>query len=413
MINATKSPADLASERLERIKAAVNLKEPDRVPLELNLEFGFRARWYGISPYEFFFNYDKAREAIIKTAVDFPTDFPPFASIGTGSLLGLALREYRDISIFVGTLTGPMHDILRDKYTRWPGRELSPNVGTFQFIGGEFLKPEEYEKFADDPTKFMSEVVVPRAHQSLERPGSAESMAALARVVLEGVKYANFLESLIKDLLNLGYPMIVGDVALVPIDFIGDFLRTIPGVLLDLRRWPDKVKLACDTLMEETIYRRSLTPGTGFLFIPLHLNEFLPPRLFYEFYWPYLKEIIIRAHNQGIKCWVGFEGRHDAYLESILELPKGWGIALFEKTDVRKAKRVLEGHTCVMGGIPASLFVTGTPEKIEKYVKELLQEVMPGGGFILASCPPVPTEAPPENVKAVIRAVNKYGISRR
>ncbi|MEM1674864.1 MAG: hypothetical protein QXI56_08350, partial [Candidatus Bathyarchaeia archaeon] len=317
----------IAEQRLRRVQDAINLKEPDRVPLGLGFDYGFIAKWSGLTTYDVLFNYDKAREAIVKVARDFPVDNPPMAMLGTGSLVGFALRDYPDIAMFVGPLTGPMHDILRDKYTRWPGRELSPNAGSFQFIGGEFMRADEYDKFVENPSEFMAEVVVPRAHQSLERPGSAEAMAALIRAALEGLKYIKFTDSLINELAKLGYPSANATaLTLVPLDFLGDYLRTIPGVLLDLRRKPDKVKEACDALMKNLPYRTFTFKPISSIMIPLHLNEYLSPKLYYEFYWPYLKNIITSFYNRGIRCHVAFEGRHDAYLESILELPKGWGV---------------------------------------------------------------------------------------
>ena len=97
-------------------------------------------------------------------------------------------------------------------------------------------------------------------------------------------------------------------------------------------------------------------------------------------------------------------------MDTILELPEGWGIAYFEKTDVVKAKKVLQGHSCVMGGIPMGLLVGGTPMKIEEYIKNLLEEVKPGGGFILApGVGTAPSETPVENIHALIEAVEKYG----
>ncbi|MEM1784414.1 MAG: uroporphyrinogen decarboxylase family protein, partial [Candidatus Bathyarchaeia archaeon] len=69
--------------------------------------------------------------------------------------------------------------------------------------------------------------------------------------------------------------------------------------------------------------------------------------------------------------------------------------------------------TCVMGGVPPTLLLNATPSEVEEYVRKLLEEVMPGGGFILATSAPIPAETPPENVKSVIRAVEKYGVYRR
>jgi uroporphyrinogen-III decarboxylase len=63
-----------------------------------------------------------------------------------------------------------------------------------------------------------------------------------------------------------------------------------------------------------------------------------------------------------------------------------------------------------MGGIPISLLITGTPSTIDEYVKNLLEKVKPGGGFILeAGISALPTITPIENIHALIEAAEKYG----
>lgn len=86
----------------------------------------------------------------------------------------------------------------------------------------------------------------------------------------------------------------------------------------------------------------------------------------------------------------------------MLELPKGWGLGLFEKGDIRKIKRVLEGHTCIVDGIPVSLLLHATPEKVEEYVKRLIEDISPGGGLILTTgVVEIPPEAPNANLIAL------------
>jgi uroporphyrinogen-III decarboxylase len=291
---------------------------------------------------------------------------------------------------------------------------LSANSGSYQFIGGEFLRQDEYDEFIEDPVRFAAEKVVPRAHKALRRPGSAEAMAAIMKAALEGQRYSMFMKKLASEIAKLGYFLTPSVLTLVPLDFIGDYLRTIPNVLIDLWKVPEKVKMACDALLKVQYSNLQQRFGSAKrVGIPLHLNEYLSPRLYGEFYWPCLKKIIVDFNNIGIKCGVAFEGRHDAHLERILELPKAWGTAMFEKTDVRKAKRILGGHTCIAGGIPPTMLMQATPEKVEEYIKDLLEELMPGGGFILASSTAIPAETPVENIRAVIRAVEKHGIYRR
>jgi hypothetical protein len=44
-----------------------------------------------------------------------------------------------------------------------------------------------------------------------------------------------------------------------------------------------------------------------------------------------LKEVILRLRHRSLSIWVFFEGNHLLYVDSLLELPKGWGVAWFER----------------------------------------------------------------------------------
>lgn len=408
----SKTPEEIMKEKAERFSKALELKEPDRVPLAFLTCFGeFMAKYYGITIEEFLFDYEKTRKAAVKFASDFPHDALMVIPGAEGFIFSVAFSNYPDIAPLVRFLTGPMHDILGDKYTKWSGRELPNNI-PFQFIGGEFMSINEYDKFIEDPIKFIIETILPRTCKNLEIHGSQQAMATLVRLGVEALKFGGFLGALGNDLAKIGYPSLSVTFSYCPLDFIGDFLRKPTGALIDIRRVPDKVKVACEALVKPILnVALALKPiGANLAFIPLHLNEYLSPKLYNEFYWPYLKKIIIESYNNGIKSFVFFEGYHDAHLETILELPKGWGVAYFEKTDIRKAKKILEGHSCVMGGLPIPLMIGSTPEKIEEYIKELLKDVMPGGGFILApGVGEIPGETPIENIKAIINAIEKYG----
>jgi len=405
----TKNAKELAEERLARIEAAIDLREPDRVPFA-GIGGDIIPVYGGITHHEFCYEYDKTRKALAKFHKDFPCDWT-FASGFTGvgvPPLTYAFAEYPDVST-VFALYGTVHDILGDKCTRYPGRETSENASP-QFLGGTFMEPDEYDKLIEDPTGFIAETVLPRICRNLETPRKA--MATWVRLGMEAGKIAAYMQGVNEDLAELGYPSMPITIGMAPLDLIGDGLRDIMNVMLDIRKYPEKVKMACEALVEPILkVGLALKPfGIKMAFIPLHLNEYLSPKLYNEFYWPYLKKVILGFAEEGIKSLVFFEGRHDAHLETILELPKGWGIAYFEKTDIRKAKKVLQGHTCIMGGVPISLIVGGTPEKINGYVEDLLAEMKPGGGYILTtSVGIVPRETPVENIHALISAVEKHG----
>jgi len=409
VIRVAKSAQELAKERLARIEAAINLQEPDRVPLS-GIGGDIIPAYAGITQQEYCYDYDKAIKAIEKYLKDFPFDWPSAMIPGlAGRIFSVAFSEFQETAPFVTSITGPMHNVLGDKYYRFPGNEIDENCSP-QFIGGTFMEPDEYDLLIENPVKFIAETVLPRVCQNLAHPRQA--MNTWVKLGMEFNRFSFAAREIGKVYAQLGYPSIPQGQSYAPLDIIGDFLRNIDGVVLDIHRYPEKVKAAAQALVEP-IVNHSLSfkkRGAKLAFIPLHLNEYLSPKLYKEFYWPTLKEVIIKLFEEGIKSYVFFEGYHDVHLETILELPKGWGIAYFEKTDIVKAKKILKGHTCVMGGIPISLLVGGTPAKIKEYIKNLLEEAKAGGGLILApSIGTAPADTPLENLSALIEAVEKYG----
>ena len=404
------SPEELYAEREARLDDASRLKKPDRVPLLGGFGY-FSASYGGLSHYEFLYDYEKACEAVIKTAVDFQYDTAGgFSRLGSLPFTLAFLREYGgSVSTWVN---GPIHDILGVRYARFPGRELSEDT-PFQFIGQEFMKPEEYEELTADPTRFIVEKILSRSCRSLEEPGSPRAMAALIKWGEEIRRSGDATKGLAERLKELGFPGYSSGFSYAPLDFIGDYLRDIKNVLLDTYRMPDKVKDACDALTELIIDMREVTTlkSTGpRVFIPIHLNEYISPKHYGEFYWPTLKRVVNDLVEKGLTPYIFYEGYHDAHLETILELPKGKTVSKFEKTDLRKAKEVIGDHSCIVGGPPTSLFMAGTPAKIDEYVKELLVDLKPGGGYIMSPDVSIPYTAKPENVKALGDAVKKYGV---
>ncbi|GLI19903.1 hypothetical protein TSYNTROOL_16180 [Tepidanaerobacter syntrophicus] len=404
-----KNPQELAKKHLARVEAAINLEEPDRVPLSW-VGGDIIPAYAGITQHEFCYDYEKAIKAIEKYLKDFTFDWASAGIPGlAGRLFSVAFVEFPDIARFITSITGPMHDVLGDKYYRFPGREIDENCSP-QFIGGTFMQPNEYDQLIEDPVGFIAETVLPRVCTNLETP--RKTMATWVRYGIETNRFFSALAEIGKVSANLGYPTISTAQSYAPLDIIADFLRGFDTVLLDIYRYPDKVKKAAEALVDPVIshtlsFKKS---GAKLAFIPLHLNEYLSPKLYNEFYWPTLKTVILELLKEDIKSYVFFEGYHDAHLETILELPRGWGIAYFEKTDVIKAKEVLKNHTCVMGGLPISLLVSATPQEIDKYVKNLLEKVKPDGGFILSpNIGTAPRETPVENISALINAVEKYG----
>jgi hypothetical protein len=388
---------DLYRERKERLSRAYNMKEPDRVPLHGTYGY-FAALYGGITIQEFLTDYEKLRAAVVKTSVDFGFD----TGGGGGGIYALPLviammREYG--GIVPGMLNIPLHKTLDVTYCRFPGVELSRDTPP-QFIGQEYMKPDEYDDFIDDTFNFIAEKLLPRHFRNVNPTNPSRTTAAWIRYGEESQRYRSGMDGLAQVLRSYGFPDFGGGFSYAPLDFIGDYVRDIKNVLIDTYRVPDKVKQAAeavkDVLLElAEITARTATEGSH-MFIPLHLNEYFSPKQYNEYYWPTLVEVVKKLVKLGFVPYIYYEGYQDAHLESILDLPKGKTIARFEKTDLAKAKEVIGGHACIIGGPPSSLFLSGTPAKVDEYVKSLLPQVKEGGGFVL--------------VKALKTAVQKYGV---
>ncbi len=133
---------------------------------------------------------------------------------------------------------------------------------------------------------------------------------------------------------------------------------------------------------------------------------------FHTFYWPYLRRVILGCVEQGLVPTLFAEGGYNTRLEIISDLPKGKVIWHFDQTDMKRAKEILGDKACIMGNVPTSLLVTGTPNEVKAYCRELIETAGKGGGYIMA---PGATadEAKVENLKAMLEAAREYGVYRK
>ena len=59
-------------------------------------------------------------------------------------------------------LPGRVLEGLGFKQYKWPGYGLEPDVLSYQYIEGEYMKADEYEALINDPSDFWMRVHVPR-----------------------------------------------------------------------------------------------------------------------------------------------------------------------------------------------------------------------------------------------------------
>jgi uroporphyrinogen-III decarboxylase len=188
-------------------------------------------------------------------------------------------------------------------------------------------------------------------------------------------------------------------------------LRGTRGTVMDLYQRPERIINFMEKAVDETITGARMMAkyiNIPFTFMPLHrgADGFMSEEQFKTFYWPYLKSVVEGYIEEGLIPILFAEGGYNSRLEIIQELPRGGVIWHFDQTDIIRAKEILGDRACIMGNVPTSLLVAGTPDDVKAHCKKLIKTVGKNGGYLLA---PGATadEAKMENLNALLEAAKE------
>jgi hypothetical protein len=405
---------ELYQERLKRINDAIQLRVPDRVPTFIH--FGLEAaRYVGMTKQEAYYDCSRLLAGNKKIIMDFQPDV--FGSFPFSS--GAAYAA-------VDTWT-----------MKWPGHGVPAN-SDLQYVEGEYMRPEEYDAYFEDPTDFAIRKYLPRtagkfaAFQELPPlrdvlhfsraggpltsfldPEVLNAFKSIYAAALEVQKWHSSWKSFIEEMESLGFPAVYKMGTLNPFDYISDFLRGMRGTMLDMYRQPQKLLDAIDRLspiLNRAAASRLDQGGTNMVGMALHrgADGFMSIQQFEKFYWPGVKSLILAFINAGFTPSMFWEGDFTSRLEYLLELPPGKTLHRFDRTDLGRAKKILAGHQCFGGGIPPSLLQTGTVQDVKEHCKRLINTLAQDGGFVMMTSASL-EDARLENIKAISESSRQYG----
>ena len=78
--------------------------------------------------------------------------------------------------------------------------------------------------------------------------------------------------------------------------------------------------------------------------------------------------------------------------------------------DIRYMKRTYGKRICLLGNVDLNLLGIGTPDEVDAEVRNLIRDVGPSGGYMVASGNSLASYLNPTNVLAMSNAVRKYGV---
>jgi MtaA/CmuA family methyltransferase len=136
--------------------------------------------------------------------------------------------------------------------------------------------------------------------------------------------------------------------------------------------------------------------------------EMVSPDMYEMYALPYEKKVIDEAHSNKLPYTLHICGDTETILELMLQSSAD-AFELDYKTDVQKAFDVLHNKVCFIGNIdPSAVIAMGTPELVKKKTTELLDIFSKTNRFILNAGCAIPSNAPEENLKMMIKTAREY-----
>ena len=288
-----------------------------------------------------------------------------------------------DVNFFSGLTASPRLD------AAFPTVEnrLAEN-GTLTHLQNPMMKADEYDQLIADPKAFIMNVLLPRKYSELYESRDAAKKALKVFAEEELDIFVMQIAATNKYLAeHYGVPTGVNMqyVLNTPLDHIFDFFRGFRGTLTDLRRQPDKIRSALESIWEYRNAKQMAKPfdaSKGFAYQPCHIPAYLNPKQFAEVYWPYEKKIIEWVAASGGKIMLIMEGHWGNLMRYFLEVPKDSLVLVVDDDDILEVKRVLGNHQIIAGGLSLAETRLKPFDQIKDSIKKVIDACAPGGGFI-------------------------------
>jgi uroporphyrinogen-III decarboxylase len=404
----------LYKQRVTRFIKAIKLEQPDRVPVILPVG-NSPAYHAGIDIHTIMYDYEAMRAAWIKFMDD--------------------MGDMDTFSAPILVPSGKITEALESKVALWPGHGLPKEASMNQSVEEEYMKEDEYDLFLRDPSDFNLRTMSPRTIglfesfkklpplrmvqgagwvAALNDPAIRKTFQTLLNLGDEYKRWQTAHDELGEVIISRGYPSFRsgGLMAGAPFDHFADLLRGTRGISIDLRRRPGKLHEAMERWLSLSMASFKNFPMTNcpVVMMPLHKGDdtFMSDKQFAEFYWPYLRRLFLAMIEEGLVPMPFAEGKYTNRLKQIKDTPRSGVVWYFDQTDMAEAKKVLGDVSCIMGNVPTSLVMKGTPQQVKEFSREVIEKCATGGGYILSGGASI-DKGPIANLQAMIAAAKEFG----
>jgi uroporphyrinogen-III decarboxylase len=389
----------LYAQRLKRYVTAMRNEKPDRVPIRPFVA-ELTAKYAGYTIQEVTQDYQKAFAAARKCAADFDWD----------AVVGNMVYGWAGLVQAIGL-----------RYYASPGVELPPDT-PFQYLeppeDEAWMRPDEYDALAEDPTGYLLSVWLPRVSADVSPLGQPTSLRNNLSFLKGGMAMLQYFQGFGVQADRLrsesGTVSAISGILKAPLDILADKLRGYRGLCADLFRQPEKVLAACEALAPHLleVAAGGADPNKN---VPIGLwmhrgcVPFLSPPQFEKFYWPTLRWIVEGLWARGHQTLFYAEGDWTASLKYFAELPERAIVFHVDRSDIFEAHRTLGEKFCLSGGVPNDLLAFGTPQDVRACCKKIIDGVARQGGYIMDASAIMQDDTNIENLRAMTDFTREYG----
>ena len=144
-----------------------------------------------------------------------------------------------------------------------------------------------------------------------------------------------------------------------------------------------------------------------------HENMLISPRTWRKWYKPLWSEIFEVCHRNGARIWLHSCGFCRSVVDDFIEMGADVlnPVPVYVRgSDPLEMKQVYGARLCFDGGVDQMrVLVNGSPDQVKAEVRLRIEQMAPGGGYILGPSQVLTDDIPLENLVAMFEAVDRYG----
>lgn len=362
----------------ERFNKAIELKEPDRIPITPLMDYFYAAN-NNMSSKEFVLG---PIENIFTAVKNTYTKFG-----GKLDMVHLPMgRLYAFYNILPLGPSGFYNEL-----------DYSDDVpSTLQFIEKGYIKTKDLEK------------IKRLGLRSIWRPVSNLKILETQADFLKIGKFINYWEN------KKHVPIYATSGIVTPLEGLC-YLMGIKNWSKAIKKHKEELREFCELLLDATMandyvmYSLSQIKRT-YICLERVSPMFISPYDFEDLVLGDLKEIVKENVRNGLTTVFHMDTDWTPFFHYFLEFPKnGKYILHLEDSDIFKAKEMLGSRFCIMGNIQTKLLRFGSEQQIIDKTIELIEGCKEGGGYMMAEGCEVAPDTPFKNLKIWVETSLKYG----